>query len=317
MPLKIVFCDLSMGSQKNLIVLVGPTGVGKTNMAMLLAKEFHTEIISADSRQLYKELNAGTAKPTKEELNLVPHHFIDYLSIADDYDAGLYGKEALEIINHLFKKYDYVILCGGSGLYVKSVCEGFDELPDVKKTDRTWIRANYEQNGLSWLRQELEKNDPDYLQVVDENNPQRMMRALEIIKSTGKSLRDSRTTKKNIHNFHILKIGLEIDRKELYQKLDARMDHMIGNGLFEEADQLFSRRDLNALQTVGYREVFGFMDGAYSKDDAIRLLKRNTRRYAKRQMTWFGKDKEIKWFHPSDFSGIMNHLEKFSIESSS
>ncbi len=294
-----------MNKQKLLIVIVGPTAVGKTSVAIQLAQKLGTEIISADSRQIYKELKIGTAKPTPEELTTIKHHFINSKSIEEDYDAGQFGRDALTLIHELFKKFDNLILCGGSGLYVRAVTEGFDELPEIAEGVREKIIKDYEEKGLTWLQKQVAASDPDYYSIVDQKNPQRLMRALELNHSTGQTLGKLRKKNKLTHSFNIMKIGLELDREELYQRIDSRMDAMIDAGLFEEAKNFYPQRELNALQTVGYQEIFGFLDGFYDKEEAIRLLKRNSRRYAKRQMTWFKKDKEISWFKPDQIMEIM------------
>ncbi len=293
-----------VNKSKRLIVIVGPTAVGKTSVAIQLAQQIGTEIISADSRQIYRELEIGTAKPSHQELGLVKHHFINIKSIVEDYDAGQFGRDALVLIHELFKKFDSLILCGGSGLYVKAVTEGFDEMPKVIDGVREKIIKDYEENGLAWLQEQVEASDPDYFSIVDQKNPQRLMRALELNYSTGHSVKALRKKNKLNHSFEIVKIGLALDRGELYQRIDTRMDRMVEAGLFKEAQHFYSHRELNALQTVGYQEIFGFLDGLYDKEEAIRLLKRNSRRYAKRQMTWFKKDKEVKWFKPDEFERI-------------
>ncbi len=290
-------------------MIVGPTAVGKTAVAIYLAQHFGTEVISADSRQIYKELEIGTAKPTKSELGLVKHHFVSIKSITEDYDAGHFGRQALELIHELFKKQNHVILCGGSGLYVKAVIEGFDDMPVVAEGVRKNIIKVYEEKGLAWLQQQVEASDPDYFSIVDQKNPQRLMRALELNYSTGQPLNRFRKKGKLNHSFEIVKIGLELDREELYKRIDARMDAMIKAGLFDEALHFSSQREHNALQTVGYQEIFGYFDGRYDKEEAIRLLKRNSRRYAKRQMTWFKRDKEIKWFRPNDSDSILEMIQ--------
>lgn len=297
-----------MNKSKNLIVIVGPTAVGKTSVAIQIAHELNTEIISADSRQIYKELEIGTAKPTREELAAAKHHFINVKSIGEDYDAGQFGRDALSLIHELFKKFDNLILCGGSGLYVKAVTDGFDDMPEIAEGIREKIITEYEAKGLKWLQQQVEASDPDYYSIVDQKNPQRLMRALELNYSTGQSMDKLRKKNKLTHSFNIVKIGLELDREELYHRIDGRMDAMIEAGLFEEAKRFYPQRELNALQTVGYQEIFGYLDGQYDKDEAIRLLKRNSRRYAKRQVTWFKKDKEIKWFTPDQVSDILRAI---------
>ena len=296
--------------RKTLVVVVGPTGVGKTGLAIQLANHFDAEIVSADSRQIYKELEIGTAKPTASQLKTVKHHFINTKSIDEDYDAGIYGQEARTVIDDLFIHHDVIILCGGSGLYIKSLLEGFDDLPEISDAIRTQIIKEYETGGLPWLQREIAVLDPDYYEVVDRKNPQRLMRALEVIRGTGKPFSGFHGKKKSDLPFAVVKIGLELERKALYNRIDNRMDDMIQNGLFEEAERLFAKRHLNALQTVGYREIFGFLESAYSKDEAKRLLKRNSRHYAKRQLTWFKKDPEIMWFNPEDWEKIVGMLMK-------
>lgn len=289
---------------------MGPTAVGKTEVAIRLAEHFQTEIISADSRQIFKELEIGTAKPSRDELSRVPHHFISSHSINESYDAGTYGREAIQLIYTLFEKLDYLILCGGSGLYVKAVLEGFDEMPEIPSGTREKIMEEYQARGLKWLQAEVKSIDPDYFEIVDINNPHRLIRALELHRAIKKPLHQLRLKKKIEHPFQVVKIGLELERTELYKRIDDRMDNMIATGLFDEANRFFVNKDLNALQTVGYREIFGFMEGAYDWKEAIRLLKRNTRQYAKRQQTWFRRDQEITWFHPSQIESIINHIEE-------
>ena len=303
-----------MDKQKRLIVLVGPTAVGKTPVAIQLAHQLGTVIISADSRQIYKELEIGTAKPTPAELATVPHYFIDIKSISEDYDAGQYGREALMMIREFFKKYDNLILCGGSGLYVRAVTDGFDEMPEVAEGVREKIIKGYEEKGLAWLQGQVEASDPDYFSVVDQRNPQRLMRALELNYSVGKTLTELRKKSKINHPFKIVKIGLELGRDMLYQRIDDRMDVMVQAGLFEEAKFFYPQRNLQALQTVGYREIFGYFDGLYDKEEAIRLLKRNSRRYSKRQLTWFKKDHEVKWFKPNQFTDILEEIQNSSFK---
>lgn len=294
-----------MQPNKKLIVVVGPTAVGKTALAIRLARHFNTEIVSADSRQIYRELEIGTAKPSVEELRQVKHHFINSHSIHEDYDAGAYGGKALALIHSLFEKFDTLILCGGSGLYVRAVLEGFDEMPPVPEGLRKQIIQEYEANGLSWLQEQVQQVDPDYFEVVDIQNPHRLIRALELHRAWQKPMHELRKQKKNELPFQVVKIGLELEREKLYHRIDSRMDAMIEQGLFAEAERLFPLRNLNALQTVGYREIFGFMEGLYDKAEAIRLLKRNSRHYAKRQLTWFKKDEQIKWFRPDQVDEII------------
>ncbi len=293
---------------KKLIVIVGPTAVGKTAAAINVAEKLGTEIISADSRQIFKELNIGTAKPSEQELNRVVHHFIGNKSIHDNYDAGQYGRDALELIHSLFTKNEWLVMVGGSGLYIKAALEGFDDMPDVPEGVRIDILKDYTAKGLPWLQQQVEEADPDFFASVDKQNPQRLMRALELLRSTDKSMSDLRVKKKMEHPFEIIKIGLNIPREALFQRIDTRMDDMIKAGLFDEANQFHPLKDLNALQTVGYREIFDYLDGQYDYEEAVRLLKRNSRRYAKRQLTWFQRDEEIQWFQSE--KEILNWLKE-------
>ncbi len=285
---------------KKLILIAGPTAVGKTAAAISVAEKLKTEIISADSRQVFKELNIGTAKPSQAELKKIPHHFIGNKSIHENYDAGQYGRDATALIHQLFKKYDWLVMVGGSGLYIKAALEGFDEMPEVLEGLREKIAKEYSAYGLEWLQQEVADLDPEYFSTVDKQNPQRLMRALELLRSSGKTLNSIRANKKTDHPFEVIKIGLNIPREELYQRIDSRMDKMIEYGLFDEAKQFYPFKNSNALQSVGYREIFDYLDGLYDYEEAVRLLKRNSRRYAKRQLTWFLSDKEITWFENED-----------------
>lgn len=299
-----------MKADKFLIVVVGPTAVGKTSLAIELAKKFHAEIVSADSRQIYREMEVGTAKPTDEELNQAPHHLINTHSIERVYDAGQFTRDTDEILKALFTKNDVAVMVGGSGLYVKAFCEGLDEMPEVPNEIRELLNKQFEEEGLEPLLSELMKADPVYYDQVDRMNPQRVIRGVEIIRATGKPYSDYRKnqpTRK--HDFEIVKIGLEMDRSILYDRIDHRMDQMIEMGLFEEAQRLHPYQNNNALQTVGYQEIFGYLNGEYDKEEAIRLLKRNSRRYAKRQMTWFKRDEDVHWFNPNIYSAIESFLE--------
>ncbi|PZV87431.1 tRNA dimethylallyltransferase [Algoriphagus aquaeductus] len=293
-----------MTDQKFLILVVGPTAVGKTDLCLKLAKKFKTEIISCDSRQFYKELNLGTAKPSPEELAQVPHHLIDSLSIEEEYDVRKFEQDALRILAKLFRTRNVVIMTGGSGLFADAVVKGLDEIPDVNPEVREEIIREFESRGLEWLQAEVEKSDPEFYSQADRFNPQRLMRALEVYRGTGLKFSSFRVRKKVERSFKTIKVGLNRDREELYRRIDLRMDEMIGRGLFDEADALFGKRSLNALQTVGYTEIFGYREGKYDREEAIRLLKRNSRRYAKRQLTWFRRDPEIQWFHPDQENEI-------------
>jgi tRNA dimethylallyltransferase len=285
---------------RKLIVIVGPTAVGKTALAMRVAKQLKTEILSADSRQIYKELEIGTAKPTAAELAEVSHHFINSHSIQETFNAANFGIQASKLLEELFHQHEYVVVCGGSGLYIKGLLEGFDEMPQVQNGVREKIIHAYQQNGLVWLQDQVKKLDPAYFEIVDVQNPQRLMRALEVIESTDKPFSAWQLKSKRVLPYHVIKIGLELERDQLYARIDARMDAMIEAGLFEEASKFYPQKQLNALQTVGYKEIFDFMDGLYDKAEAVRLLKRNSRHYAKRQLTWFKRDEEIKWFGSAD-----------------
>lgn len=283
-----------------LIVIVGPTAVGKTALAMRVAKQLKTEILSADSRQIYKELEIGTAKPTAAELAEVSHHFINSHSIQETFNAANFGIQASKLLEELSHQHEYVVVCGGSGLYIKGLLEGFDEMPQVENGVREKIIQLYQQNGLVWLQDQVKKLDPAYFETVDVQNPQRLMRALEVIESTDKPFSAWQLKSKRVLPYQVIKIGLELERDQLYARIDARMDAMIEAGLFEEASKFYPQKQLNALQTVGYKEIFDFMDGLYDKEEAVRLLKRNSRHYAKRQLTWFKRDEEIKWFGSAD-----------------
>jgi tRNA dimethylallyltransferase len=300
--------------RKSLIVIAGPTAVGKTHTAIQIAQIFKTEIISADSRQIYREMNIGTAKPSPQELRAVPHHFIDSHIIDDDYDAAQYGRDALNVIHHVFNNCEYAVLCGGSGLYIKAVCEGFDDIPEIDEAVRQKLVAGFDVHGIGWLQQQMQALDPEHFEVIDRQNPHRLIRALEVRIGTGKSIATFRNQKKITHPFNIIKIGLELPRELLYERIDHRMDKMIEARLFEEAKKLYPYKDKNALQTVGYQEIFDFIDGLTDYDETVRLLKRNSRRYAKRQLTWFKKDTGFTWFGPDQLIEIKNFiLEKSNL----
>jgi tRNA dimethylallyltransferase len=292
-------------NKKTLIVITGPTAVGKTAVAIKLAQYFKTEIISADSRQIFKELKIGTAKPSPDEQAMVRHHFIDSHSITENFDAAQYGRDAQLLISELFETYDTLVLCGGSGLYIKAVCEGFDDIPEVPENFREELMDQYVRHGLEWLQNKMRELDPDHFRTIDQKNPHRLIRALEVRLATGASIASFRSNDRISHPFDIVKIGLQMPREDLYHRIDVRMDEMIEHGLFEEASSLYSQRDRQALQTVGYQEIFAFIEGAYDKAEAIRLLKRNSRRYAKRQLTWFKRDSDIHWFSPNEIEEMI------------
>lgn len=297
-------------SGKKLIVIVGPTAAGKTALAIRVAKHLNAEIISADSRQIYKELTIGTAKPDEDELRQVPHHFINSHSISEDYDAATFGEEALLKIYSLFEMHNHVVVCGGSGLYIKALLEGFDDIPEVPDEIRDQLIEEFENKGMLWLQNRMRELDPEHFKKIDQKNPMRLMRALEVKLATGKSISEFQKQVVKELPFKVVKIGVDVERAKLYERIDARMDDMISKGLFDEAKDLYAYREKNALQTVGYQEIFGFMDGQYDQTEAIRLLKRNSRRYAKRQLTWFKRDEQIKWFKPLNLQAIIEHINQ-------
>lgn len=292
-----------------LVVILGPTGIGKTRTAIELAKKFRTEILSADSRQFYRELKIGTASPTPQELSEARHHFTGHISVKDYYNASMYEVEALELLEELFDKMNPVILTGGSGLYIDSLCNGIDDLPHVDQEVRKKLQAAFIEKGLSFLREELLRLDPMHYEKVDLNNPKRILKALEVCHITGKPYSSFLTQPKKERGFRILKIGLNMDREELYQRINQRVDKMMEEGLEEEARSLYGFRNLNSLNTVGYKELFAHFDVIISREKAVELIKRNTRHYAKRQLTWFARDKEIHWFHPTEMESIITLVQ--------
>ena len=295
---------------KTCVVIVGPTAVGKTAVALQLAKDLDTQIISADSRQCFKELNIGVAKPSLEQLNEVPHYFINSHSIKEEMNAAVFEQYALEKVEEIFKQHDFALLVGGTGLYVKTFCGGIDEVPLVKSEIREKINADFEWEGLEWLQKEVEINDPLYFAKGEIKNPHRLMRALEVKLSTGRSIIDFQTQKIKERDFNIIKIGLELPREELYQRINKRVEEMMQQGLLEEVKKLQPFKKLNALETVGYRELFGYFEGDLALEDAVEVIKINTRHYAKRQMTWFKKDEDIKWFSPNEADAINAFIKK-------
>ncbi len=281
---------------KTLIVIVGPTAIGKTSLSLAFAKAYNTSIISCDSRQLYKEMNIGTAVPTQEELSQAPHYFIQNKSIHDQYSVGDFEKEAIAVLDQLFKKKDVVIVVGGSALYEKAITHGLDELPDIPAAIRENLKKEYEEKGLGWLQAQVEEVDSTFFKTTDIENPRRLLRALEIYRTTGSKISDLQNNSAKKRDFKILKVGLEADREILYSRIDKRVDLMLENGLESEARKVAQFEGLPALSTVGYQEFFPYFKGNYSKNEAIRLIKRNTRRFAKRQMTWYRKDTEVIFF---------------------
>lgn len=280
---------------KKLIVIGGPTASGKTGLAIELARHFKTEIVSADSRQFYRKLNIGTAKPSDEELSLAKHHFINILDPGQDYNIGRFEIEALKCIETLFETHEHVVLVGGSGLYIQAICEGMDELPESDPELREKFKRIVDEQGLHVLTEMLKEKDPEYYNFVDLKNKHRVIRALEVIEQSGQTYTLLRRAGKKKRNFEIIKFAIDLEREQLYQKINERVDLMVKNGLLEEVKSLLPYRNFNALQTVGYAELFDFLDGSISLDEAIEQIKKHTRNYAKRQVTWFRRDKEFNW----------------------
>lgn len=301
---------------KYLITIIGPTAIGKTALSIKLAKQFNCEIISCDSRQFFREMTIGTAVPSKEELDSAPHHFIQNKSIFENYTVGDFEREAIDRLEKLFKTNDYAILVGGSGLYVDAILKGFDSFPEIDPSIREEIILNYEKLGIGYLQQELEKHDKDYFDTVSKENPQtlqnpqRLMRFVEVCLGTGKPYSSFLNRKKNNRNFTPIIIGLEAERPEMYERINLRVDLMMQARLLEEAKRLYPHKNLNALQTVGYRELFSYFDGDFSLNFAIEEIKKNTRRFAKRQMTWFKRTENAKWFdYKTDFEDILHYIK--------
>lgn len=294
---------------KNLIVIVGPTAVGKTALSVALATHLHGQIVSADSRQMYREMVIGTAKPSPIEQGGIPHHFIDSHSIHQPLDAAGFGAVAREVLATLFQQHNTVIVCGGSGLYLQALLEGFDDMPPVPPDVREAIVAGYHQQGLSWLQEQVQQLDPAHFEKMDQQNPQRLMRALELLRVAGQPLDRLRKGRVSLLPYHIIRLGLEVPRPELYARINARVDEMIARGLWAEAESLFVYRNQIPLQTVGYQEIFDAIQGIYDQGAAIDLIKRNTRKYAKRQLTWFKRDETIRWFHPDNRATIFRWID--------
>jgi tRNA dimethylallyltransferase len=300
----------SAAEKKTCIIIAGPTAVGKTALSLAVAQHFKTAIISADSRQCYKELDIGVAKPSHEQLQAVKHFFINSHSITDSLNAGMFETYALQSVNAIFRHNDIAVMVGGTGLYLRAFCEGMDAIPAIAHTVRDALTSLFRERGLAWLQQELKEKDPLWYAGGETENPQRMLRALEVLLSTGQSIRHYQQAVKAERPFNIVKIGLTLPRADLYGRINARVDDMIASGLEEEARSLLPWRSLNALQTVGYNEMFSLMDGLTDRPAAIDLIKRNTRHYAKRQLTWFSKDQQLQWFPALDYSQIINHISK-------
>ena len=293
-----------------LIVLLGPTGVGKTELSLRVASHVGSPIISADSRQLYKELVIGTAAPTAEQLARIKHYFVCTLSLTDYYNASQFEEEVLLCLENLFQSTSNVVMTGGSMMYIDAVCNGIDELPTVSQEIRTNLMKRFEVEGLDPIREDLKRLDPQHYNEVDLNNYKRVIHALEICLMTGRPYSELRTNTKKTRPFRIIKIGLTRDREELCDRINARVDQMMRDGLLEEARHVYPYKHLNSLNTVGYKEMFNYLDGEWPLDFAIEKIKRNSRVYARKQMTWFKRDKEINWFHPDNIEGILTFLDE-------
>lgn len=294
---------------RTLIVLIGPTGVGKTELSLRIAEHFQTCIVSADSRQLYADLKIGTAAPTPEQLQRVPHHFVGNLKLTDYYSAAQYEAEAMKLLNTLFTNHNTVLLTGGSMMYVDAICKGIDDIPTVDPETRQLMLYRYETEGLERLCAELKLLDPEYYKIVDLKNHKRVIHALEICYMTGKTYTSFRTRQEKERPFRIVKIGLIREREELYARINERVDQMIAEGLVEEARQVYKYRMLNSLNTVGYKEMFKYLDGEWSLSFTIEKIKQNSRIYSRKQMTWFKRDEEIRWFHPKQEVEILAYLD--------
>jgi tRNA dimethylallyltransferase len=297
-------------SNKRLIIVTGPTAIGKTDLAIRLAKYFGTEIINADSRQIYREMIIGTAVPSSEQQAGVKHHFINHRSIHDYYNASQFELEAVELLDRLFTKQDAVIMAGGSGMYIDAVCKGIDEIPTVNPDVREKIHHEYKLLGLEGIRSRLREVDPDYYDKADLNNPKRIMKALEIAEMTGRPYTSFLTGKSKPRNFSIIKIGLDMPRQELHNRINTRVDNMILHGLLQEATGLYPYKHLNSLNTVGYKELFDYLDGRFSLEESIEIIKGHTRQYARRQLTWFRKDKDMQWFGPDEIDLIITYIRR-------
>jgi tRNA dimethylallyltransferase len=293
-----------------LLIILGPTASGKTDLAIRIAKSLGTEIISADSRQFYRELSIGTAKPSAEQLAEVKHHFIGHISISEDYNISRFEKDALMLLEALFKSQEVVVMTGGSGLYIDAVCNGLDEQPEHDPRIRQQLNSEYKSKGIKYLQDELLRLDPAYYEIVDRSNPHRLMRAIEVSMLTGKPYSFFRKGRQQQRNFKVVKVGIQVSREELIERINRRVDKMMADGLIEEAKANYQFRDKNALNTVGYKEIFDYLDGNCTLEEAVGKIKINTRRYAKRQMTWFRRDPEINWIRIDNLQVVEEFIVK-------
>lgn len=307
---KAIYYIKIMTNAKRLITIVGPTGAGKTSVSIAVAKVFNTEVVSSDSRQLYKDLVIGTAAVTPDEMDGVPHHFVGVLDVKTAFNAFEYEKQALKVIQDRFTSHDNLVMCGGSMMYIDAICKGIDVMPDVDMAIRAQLKQRVEDEGLASLLDELKAADIDYYNTVDKQNPARVVHGLEVFLTTGKPISSFRKNTAKKRDFNITKIGVNMPRQELYNRINLRVDLMVEAGLIEEARQFYPYRDFNALKTVGYRELFSHFDGDITLDKAIELIKRNSRHYAKKQLTWFRKDTTTRWFEPQQIEGILHYLKE-------
>ncbi|MCU6772433.1 tRNA dimethylallyltransferase [uncultured Bacteroides sp.] len=298
-----------MDNKKTLIVLIGPTGVGKTDLSIKIAEKYGSPIISADSRQLYSDLKIGTAAPTEEYLKRVKHYFVGTLKLTDYYSAAQYESEVISLLEELFKSNNTILLTGGSMMYIDAICKGIDDIPTVDSETRLMMMEKYEKEGLDRLCAELKLLDPEYYSTVDLKNPKRVIHALEICYMTGKTYTSFRTGNKKQRPFDIIKIGLCRDREELYERINKRVDIMIKEGLVDEVKSVYEYRNLNSLNTVGYKEIIQYLEGNCTLEFAIEKIKQNSRIYSRKQMTWFKRDNDITWFHPDKEEEIMEFIE--------
>lgn len=295
---------------KTLIVVTGPTAVGKTALCLNIAKRYGIPIINADSRQIYRELKIGTAAPTEEQLRQVRHYFVGTLGLSDYYSASMYEQEVMNLLPTLFQTSDYALLTGGSMMYIDAVCNGIDDIPTVDDATRETLKRRLAEEGLESLCEQLRTLDPEHYELVDRKNPRRVVHALEICLMTGHTYTSFRKNERKERPFRIAKIGLNRDRDTIYQRINARVDQMMADGLLSEARSLYHLRHLNALNTVGYKEMFTYMDGTWTLEEAVERMKGNTRRYARKQLTWYKKDPQVVWFSPEDEATIINHIDK-------